>query len=198
MPNMKNKRSYNFYALLSRMRYIERWPLMRNTQKENILEHSADVAIFAQALAIIDNEIFGGDADVNLAGSLALYHDVSEVITGDLATPVKYFNTEIKKAYKDLERVAEDKLMSMLPLALAKRYEKLMRPDVGIYEYKLVKAADKISAYLKCVDELSAGNNEFSLAADKLRSQIAELKCREADYFLENFTDGYGKPLDTL
>jgi 5'-deoxynucleotidase len=180
------------------MKYIERWSLMRSTLKESILTHSADVAIYAQALAAIGNAVFGKNLDVGKAASVALYHDVSEVITGDLASPVKYFNPEITAAYKKLEAAASNKLLSMLPEELKPQYSDFFYPDESSYEYKLVKAADKLSAYIKCVEELASGNGEFSVAAETTKKMLDETDLPELKYFLENFMDGYGKPLDLL
>lgn len=171
---------------------------MRSTVKESILSHSADVAIYAQALAVIANTEFGKSVNVDRVGTLALYHDVSEVITGDLATPVKYFNEEILSAYKKLEKAAEDKLLSMLPDNMRAEYASYLSPDASTYEYRLVKAADKLSAYIKCIEELSTGNREFSVAKDTLEKNLRDLHCPEVDYFLDNLLDGFGKPLDVL
>ena len=152
--------SHNFFPMIARMRYIDRWGLMRNTQVENIQEHSHMVAVLAHALAVIENNYFDGQVDPGAVAVAALYHDASEIITGDMPPPIKYDNPEIRDAYKVVERVAEQKLLSMLPPELRMEYDEIITiPDPEIHA--LVKAADKLSAYLKCVEELKAGNLEF-------------------------------------
>ncbi len=189
---------HSFFAMLSRMKLIERWSLMRSTRKETLTEHSYDVAVLAQALAVINNAVFEGDADVNLVVSYALYHDTSEVLSGDLPTPVKYFNPKINAAYHEIEREFSQKLLSMLPSELKCYYSNLLHPDTDSLEYKFVKIADKLSAYLKCVEELSGGNNEFAPAKDAIKNKLNEFESRELKYFLDYFVEGYGKPLDML
>ena len=140
---------YNFFAFLDRMKYIRRWSLMRSSRDENVTEHTQQVAVFAHALAVIDREVFGGSPDVEKTVLLALYHESSEVMTGDLPTPIKYFNREIHGAYKQLEERAERKLLAMLPEELQNAFRPCVMPDTQSYEYRLVKAADKLSAYIK-------------------------------------------------
>ena len=142
-----------FFAFLNRMKYIRRWSLMRSVREENIMEHSQQVSVIAHALALISNKIYGGSVDVGKTVLLAQYHEVGEVITGDLPTPIKYFNLEIKNAYKDLEKDASEKLLNMLPDTLKEEYREYVLPDETTVEYKLVKAADRLSAYLKCVED---------------------------------------------
>lgn len=187
-----------FFAFLNRMKYIKRWSLMRSVREENIMEHSQQVAVIAHALALINNKIFGGNADVEKTVLLAQYHEVGEVITGDLPTPIKYFNPEIKTAYKDLEKVACEKILSMLPEELKSEYEKYVLPDAESFEYKLVKYADRLSAYLKCVEEVKAGNSEFKKAKATILAEIKAYDSKETEYFLKNFAPAYELTLDEL
>ena len=148
----------NFFAYLNRMKYIERWSLMHSTVKENVMEHSEQVAQIAHALATINNVVFGGDVNADKCVSLAVFHEASEVITGDLPTPIKYYNNEIKVAYKGLEGVANEKLLTMLPEEMRDRYRAVISPDVTSEEYRMVKAADRLAAYIKCVEEKLISN----------------------------------------
>ena len=158
--------SHHFFPMISRMKYINRWGLMRNTQPENIQEHSHQVAVLAHALAVIQNKHYGGRVDPGAVAVAALYHDASEILTGDMPTPIKYDNPDIRDAYKQVEAVAEQKLLSMLPADLRPDYARVITiTDPEIRD--LVKAADKLSAYLKCVEELKAGNNEFKKAKEQ-------------------------------
>ena len=188
---------YHFFALISRMRYIGRWGLMRNTFRENIQEHSHMVAVLAHALAVIRREVYGGEIDPGQAAVLALYHDAPEILTGDLPTPVKYFNPEIRDAYKAVEAVAQQKLLSMLPPDLRPAYDEAITiPDPHVRD--LVKAADKLSAYLKCLEELKAGNTEFRKAKEQtyaalLQNPLPALRC-----FMEEFLPGFELTLDEL
>ncbi len=190
--------SYNFYAYLSRMRYIERWSMMHSSVKENIMEHSEQVAQVAHALALIRNKFFGGNVDADRCVSLAVFHECSEVITGDLPTPIKYYNNEIKIAYKKIEAVANNKLLTMLPEEFQSEYTSLIMPNEDSDEYRLVKAADKLSAYLKCVEELKVGNKEFQKAEKSIRKELEKLDMPEVNYFLEHFLSGFKKTLDEL
>lgn len=187
-----------FFAFLNRMKYIKRWSLMRSVREENIMEHSEQVAVIAHALALINNKIFGGNADVNKTVLIAQYHEVGEVITGDLPTPIKYFNPEIKTAYKDLEKLAGEKILSMLPEELKGEYEKYILPNTDSAEYKLVKIADRLSAYLKCVEEVKAGNSEFKKAKATILADIKSQNSKEAEYFLKEFAPAYELTLDEL
>lgn len=180
------------------MKLIERWSLMRNTTQENIMEHSEQVAQIAHLLATVNNKVFGGNADVGKALTLAVFHETSEVITGDLPTPIKYYNEKINSAYKDLEHKANDKLLEMLPDELKDDYRAAMNPDKNTYEYALVKAADKISAYIKCVEETACGNKEFSLAEETIRQSIDAIELPEVKYFMDNFIAGFTLTLDEL
>ncbi len=188
---------YPFYALLSRMRYITRWGLMRNTFSENIQEHSHMVAVLAHGLALIRRDILGLEAEPERAAVAALYHDASEILTGDLPTPIKYYNPRIKEAYKQVERVSGEKLLRLLPEQLQESYAPL------IYEedervLAIVKAADKLSAHIKCIEELRAGNQEFASAARQTRQALEQMHLPELDWFLENCLDSFGKNLDEL
>jgi len=188
---------YHFFPMIARMRYIDRWGLMRNTQVENIQEHSHMVAVLAHALAVIQNKYFGGQVDPGAVAVAALYHDASEIITGDMPTPIKYDNPEIKAAYKAVESVAEQKLLSMLPDDLRGEYEDIITiPDPEIHA--LVKAADKLSAYLKCVEELKAGNLEFKKAKEQTYAALCSNPIPALSWFMEQFLPGFELTLDEL
>ena len=189
---------YKFFAFLNRMKFIKRWSLMRSVREENIMEHSQQVAIIAHALALIKNKIYGGAVDVNKVVLLAQYHEVSEVITGDLPTPIKYFNPEIKSAYKDLEKNASERLINMLPDELKGDYKEYVLPEEDSEEYKLVKCADRLAAYLKCVEEVRAGNSEFKKAKSSIGSELKNSKREEVDYYLKHFAPAYDLTLDEL
>ena len=189
----------DFYALLFQMKNIARWGLMYNTRTENLSEHSMECAVLAHALALIGNAKFQKKYDANRILSAALYHDMNEVLTGDLPTPVKYYNEEIKRSYKEIEGIANKKLISMLPEALQEDYRALIEVPADSYEHILVKAADKISAYIKCIEELRSGNREFSKAESALKKEIdAYLQYPEVAYFCETFLDTFTKTLDEL
>jgi 5'-deoxynucleotidase len=180
------------------MKYIKRWSLMRSVREENIMEHSQQVAVIAHALALINNKIFGGNIDANKVVLLAQYHEVGEVITGDLPTPIKYFNPEIKCAYKDLEKNACEKILAMLPDSLKEEYREYVIADEQSAEYKMVKCADRLSAYLKCVEELNAGNSEFKKAKRTIGNELKSLKSPEVDYYLKEFAPAFELTLDEL
>ena len=187
----------HFFAYISRMRFIQRWALMRNTAPENVQEHSHQVAVLAHALAVIRNEKFGGQVDAGAVAVAALYHDASEILTGDMPTPIKYDNPAIRTAYKDVEAVAERKLLHMLPEELRDVYAPIL--TVADQEIEgLVKAADKLSAYVKCVEELKAGNNEFREAAAQTRRALESYGLPEVRYFLDTFMDSFSLTLDEL
>ncbi len=188
---------YSFYALISRMRYINRWGLMRNTFQENIQEHSHMVAVLAHALALIKRDVLGGEADPDRCASAALFHDASEILTGDLPTPIKYYNPHIMTAYKQVEQVSCDRLLSMLPQELKKSYEPLLKEDDESVRL-IVKAADKLSAYIKCVEELKAGNQEFESAAKQTYKALQEMALPELDYFMEHFLESFRLNLDEI
>ena len=189
---------YDFFAYLSRMRYIKRWSLMHSTVEENIMEHSDEVTVIAHALAVIGNTYFGKNYDIEKVLLYALYHESSEVLTGDLPTPIKYFNKEINSAYKDLEVLACQKLLSTLPEELKAVYEKSLIPDAASPEYAIVKYADKLSAYVKCVLEVKSGNKEFSKAKQTIAKTLKETQADEVKFFLKNVMPVYEKSLDEL
>ncbi len=189
----------SFFAYLSRMKLIKRWSLMRNIQPENIQEHSMEVAVLVHALALAENTYFGGAYQAEHAAVLALYHDVGEVLIGDLPTPVKYFNPQIKQAYGEIEDVSKQKLLSFLPQGLQGSYQGLLFPDAQQKEYRLVKAADKLSAYLKCLEECAAGNGEFLRAKESIRRELDKFAdIQSVDWFLTNCADSFSKTLDEL
>ncbi len=189
----------HFFAYLSRMKLIKRWGLMRNTNPENIQEHSLEVAIIAHGLAVIRNKIFNGDVDPERIMALAVFHEVGEVITGDIATPIKYFNPEIKKAYNEIERVPKLRLFNMLPDELKEDYNSLFFLEEKDYDHwRIVKAADKISAYVKCLEELKAGNQEFLKAKKAIKREIDKFDLPEVKYFIERFVPSFSLALDEL
>ena len=189
----------HFFAYLSRMRFIRRWGLMHNTYPENIQEHTLRVAMIAHALAIIRNRLFRGSVNPERAAVLALYHDASEVFTGDLPAPVKYFNPEIKAAYKAIEATAARRLFDMLPESMQRDYEPLFLPtDADAVHRELISAADKLCAYLKCLEEIAAGNQEFSKAEKALRATVEGLSLPEVRYFVETFVPSFKLTLDEL
>jgi 5'-deoxynucleotidase len=189
----------HLFAYLSRMKFIKRWGLMHNTYPENIQEHSLRVAMIAHALAIIRNRVFGGNVNPERTAVLVLYHDASEVLTGDLPAPVKYFNPEIKTAYKAIEAAAARKLLHMVPELLKADYQALfLAEDADQVHHDLVTAADKLCAYLKCLEEIGAGNQEFATAEKALRATVEELGLPEVTYFLSTFVPSFRLTLDEL
>ena len=195
--------NYNFFALISRMKYIDRWALMRNTRQENLCEHSMEVAMIAHALCVIGNTRYGRHLDANKAALVGLYHDASEIITGDLPTPVKYYNKELKTAYKQVEAIADDKLLEKLPDDLKPSFEQVFKADDSEderYMRRLVKAADKLSALIKCMAETSAGNNEFRTAKESTEKSVRSLymELPEVLDFVNEFLSSYGNTLDEL
>lgn len=188
--------NYHFFAMLSRMKYINRWGLMRNTRNENIGEHSLDAAIIAHALAVIGIERFGRSYDPDRAAVLAIFHDASEIITGDLPTPVKYHSQEIRKSYKAVEDLAVKQLLSMLPEDMMPYYRQIMEAEEDQELMRLVKAADKLSAIIKCIEEKKSGNQEFQKAEETLRKTVEEMHLPEADCFVEDFLPSYELTLD--
>ena len=195
----------NFFAMMQRMRYINRWGLMRNTQSENIQEHSLEVAVVAHALAVIRRLRFSEgrlDIDPDRVAACAIYHDATEILTGDLPTPVKYHNVEIRAAYRKVEELATETLLGMLPEDMRPIYQDLLRPDpsdpVAAEIEKLVKAADRIAAYIKCVEEEKAGNGEFREAQIQIRSTIRDIQLPEVAWFMEKFLPAFSLTLDQL
>ncbi len=192
-------KSFHFFAFLSRMKYINRWGLMRNTYTENIQEHSLQVAIIAHGLAVIKNTYFNGEVNPERVAILAMFHDCNEIITGDMPTPIKYYNPQISKIYKDIEDISKEKIISMLPEEMADEYYSLFfkNPD-DMNCWKLVKAADRISAYIKCIEELKVGNNEFRKAMETILETIMEIDLPEVRYFMEKFIPSFNLSLDEI
>lgn len=186
-----------FFALMSRMKYIERWGLMRSTRKENIQEHSLQTAMIAHALALIGNKMFNKNYDADSIAVKAMYHEASEILTGDLPTPIKYYNDEIRASYKKIEEVATNQVLEMLPNELKEDYLPILSP-LDKQEKTIIKAADKICAYLKCVEEVNAGNNEFADALESLEANIKENDLEEVKYFINNFVAAFDLTLDKL
>ena len=187
-----------FFAFINRMKYIKRWSLMRSVREENIMEHSQAVAVIAHALALLCNKRFGGNVSVEKTVLLAQYHEVGEVITGDLPTPIKYFNPEIRDAYKDLEKNACNKLLEMLPPDLQSDYREYIIPDGESEEQKLVKYADRLAAYLKCVEEIKAGNSEFKKAKASIEKELKAAHRPEVECYLKEFAPAFELTLDEL
>lgn len=189
--------SSNFFAMVNRMKLIDRWALMRNTSKENIAEHSHSVAVIAHALALIGNKKFGKDYDASRAALLAMYHDTTEVITGDMPTPVKYYNEDIQSVYKDIEHIAGERLLDMLPEEFKEDYRPFFEAEENDEAlWALVKAADKISALIKCIEEHRMGNLEFEQALKAQEQKIADIDLPEVKYFSAQFLPSYYLTLD--
>ncbi|MCH5165918.1 MAG: 5'-deoxynucleotidase [Clostridiales bacterium] len=187
-----------FFAFLDRMKLIDRWALMRNTSVEDVAQHTMQVAMIAHALCVIENTMFGGSLDANKAAVLALYHEAAEVVTGDLPTPVKYYDDDINRAYKNIERRAEQKLVDTLPEELKSAFLPCVRPDKASAEYVIVKRADKMSALIKCVEELAVGNNEFKNAYDATVKSLEGVPEKSVGYFIDTFIPAYSMSLDYL
>lgn len=189
----------HFFAFISRMKLINRWALMRNTIAESLSVHSHEVAIIAHALCVIGNKRLGKNHNADRAAVLALYHDASEIITGDMPTPVKYFNSSLSNAYKDVEQQANNNLLKLLPKDLQGEFDSILMTDDSELELKkIIKAADKISALIKCIEELKMGNQEFVSAKQSILQAINKLNVTEAEIFLEEFIPGYSLTLDEL
>ena len=187
----------HFYAMLSRMKYINRWGLMRNTRNENLCEHSLEVAFVAHALGIINNEVYGGNINAERLAILGMYHDVTEIITGDMPTPVKYYNPVIRNAYKEVEKVAGKQMLSGLSSEIRDRYERVLTETEEEKElWKYVKAADKISAYIKCLEERKTGNMDFADAEQTIYKAITDMHMDEVDYFMKEYIPAYMLTLD--
>lgn len=187
----------HFFAMMSRMKYINRWGLMRNTYNENICEHSLDVAIIAHALGVINNVFFNGNINAERLALLGMFHDSTEIITGDMPTPVKYYNPLIRDAYKEVEDVAKNELLMGLPENMRSIYEPLLtdtKEEEQLWKY--VKAADKMSAYIKCLGEIQMGNKDFDKAADTIKEALINMHMPEVDYFMENFMPAYMMTID--
>ncbi len=195
----EKKKTYSFGAMLSRMKYIDRWALMRNSRKENISEHSLEVAMIAHLLAVIGRVRFGKELDADKAALIGIYHDCTEIITGDMPTPIKYYNVEMRDTFKEIEDFAAIKLLAMLPDDIREEYEELFfAQERDAYLWELVKAADKISALIKCVEEEKTGNTEFANAKKMTRSSIDMMEMEEVAVFFEEFYPAYLKTLDEL
>ncbi len=196
--------AYNFFAAISRMKYIGRWALMRNSREETLSEHSLEVAMIAHALCIIGNVRYGHNMNADKAALIGIYHDASEIITGDMPTPVKYYNSNIRSAYKDVEKIADDKLLSKLPEDLKDEFVSIFKGDdedpEDAYMRRLVKAADKLSALIKCMEERQSGNSEFRTAENSIRKKVDEMSrdLPEVRDFMDDFLPAYGKTLDEL
>lgn len=190
--------SYNFFALMARMKHIGRWGLMRSSVPENVSEHSHMVAILAHALAVIEREKFGGTVDPGEVAVAAIYHDAPEILTGDLPTPVKYDNPAIQAAYKDVEALSAEKLLSLLPEEFQSLYRPYVSETCGRDITRLVKAADKLAAHIKCLEELRSGNAEFKQAAHQTRQALEQLDIPALDYFMTEFLPGFSLSLDEL
>ncbi len=189
----------HFYAYVSRMKLIERWSLMHNLRPENVQEHSLQVAIVAHSLATIGNKYFEKNYNADRICTLAIFHDATEVLTGDLPTPVKYFNPDIKNAYKEIEKLATDKLLSYLPNEMLEEYSKIFKKQVEDTDsWKIVKAADSLCAYIKCVEESAAGNKEFNRAKITIENSLREMNMEEVGYFIKNFLHSFSLSLDEL
>lgn len=190
---------HNFFAYMARMKLIKRWSLMKANDRENIAEHSAQTAQIAHAIAVIKNRLYGGSINADKITTLALYHEAAEVITGDLPTPIKYYNPKIRTAFKEIEGVANEKLLSMLPDVLTEDYRDIIIQAEDTYEHVLVKAADKISAYIKCIEEMRSGNREFAKAELSLKKEVESyFDYPEVKYFCEKFLPSFKKTLDEL
>ena len=189
---------HHFYAYMARMKLIKRWGLRHNTREENDQEHSLQVAMIAHALAVYKNRRYGGNVDVEKVLLYALYHEAAEVITGDLASPIKYFNPGIRDAYKAIERMASEKLLDYLPEDFQEDFRALLFPDEESCEWRIVKAADRISAYVKCLEEYGFGNREFLTAQENVRASVSQMNMPEAEDFMREFAPSFMLPLDAL
>ncbi len=188
----------HFFAYLSRMRYITRWGLMRSTVPENVQEHSHMTAVLAHALAVIRRDVLGGEADPERAATAALFHDAGEILTGDLPTPVKYFSPTLRSSYREVEVLAAEKLLSTLPEAMRPAYAPWLQEDYDRETWSLVKAADKLSAHIQCLEELKAGNPEFRKAAQQTKAALLDMELPEVAYFMEHFLPAFQLTLDEL
>ena len=189
---------FDFYAYMDRMKYIKRWQLMRSTRKENIMEHSQSVSVLAHALATIRNDVFGGKVDVLKTVLYAMYHEVSEVMTGDLPTPIKYYNRSIQGAYKELEKNACERIVATLPQEMKAGIEPYVLADEESEEYGLVKAADRLAAYIKCLEELRSGTGEFAKAKKSIEEDLHSRNIPEVEYFFKHFIPSFELTLDEL
>ena len=189
---------HHFFAYMNRMKYIRRWGLMRNTKIENDMEHAFQTAMIAHCIALLGNARYDRQYDAEHIAVLGMYHDASEVITGDLPTPIKHNNPAIKKEYHKLESIAQKRLLTMLPADIMLEYEPLIEPNESTEEWRIVKAADKISAYIKCMEERSAGNREFVQAEESTLVSIRKIDLPEVQDFMDEFVPGFGMSLDEI
>ena len=189
---------YDFYAYMDRMKFIKRWQLMRSVREENIMEHSQAVTLLSHALAVIRNEVFQGKVDIAKTILYATYHETSEVMTGDLPTPIKYYNQGLHGAYKELEKSACEKIVKTLPEVMQKAISPFVLADEESEEYQIVKAADRLAAYIKCLEELRAGNSEFVKAKKSIEEDLHARKMPEIEYFFEHFIPSFSLTLDEL
>lgn len=187
----------NFFGMLARMKYINRWGLMRNTITENIAEHSLEVAIIAHALAVIGNTYCNKNLDAEHIALLGVMHDTSEIITGDMPTPIKYYAPEIRDSYKKVERIASEQLLSEIPKEMQSAYQNILIEDDS-EEWKYVKAADKLSAYIKCIEESNMGNADFKRAEDTVKKALEKMEMQEVNIFIEKFLPSYTITLDEI
>lgn len=187
----------NFFGMLARMKYINRWGLMRNTKTENIAEHSLEVAVIAHALAVIGNTYFEKKLDAEHIAMLGVMHDTTEIITGDLPTPIKYYAPEIRDAYKKVENVAANQLLSELPEEMRNSYKNILIEENNT-DWKYVKAADKMSAYIKCIEERKTGNKDFIKAEETIKKSLDDMKMEEVDKFIDVFLPSYAMTLDEI
>lgn len=195
---MAEKKNH-FFAMISRMKYIKRWALMRNFHEENISEHSLEVATVAHALAVLHNKRFGGSVNADRAAVLGVFHDTPEIITGDMPTPVKYYSSQVREAYSQVEDDACRAMLEMIPEDLREEYKPyFFQQEQDRQLWKFVKAADKICALTKCIEELHAGNSDFKTAADSTRAAVKEMNMPEAECFMDEFLESYGLTLDEM
>ncbi len=189
----------NFFAFISRMKYINRWGLMRSTKEENVSEHSLDVAVIAHALSVIRKKRLNMDVNPERTALYAIYHDAAEIFTGDMPTPVKYYNSVIKSAYKEVELSVNERLLNMLPDDFKDEFEDVLIPKENEKEiWKTIKAADKISAYIKCIEEEKSGNKEFLKAKQSILNEIEKMNMPDVRIFMDEFLEGYGLTLDEM
>lgn len=187
----------NFFGMLARMKYINRWGLMRNTISENIAEHSLQVAVIAHALAVIGNTYCGKELNAEHIAMLGIMHDSTEIITGDLPTPIKYYAPEIRDAYKKVENIAANQLLSEIPKEMQSAYKDILLEDESV-SWKYVKAADKLSAYIKCIEEKNMGNTDFKKAEETLKKSVEDMDMEEVEIFMEKFLPSYNMTLDEI
>lgn len=199
MQKEEDTMEYHFFAMMSRMKYIKRWALMRNSSEENICEHSLQVSMIAHILTCISNRRFGNQYSAERAAVLAMYHDATEIITGDMPTPIKYYNKAIHTSFQEIEQLAAKQLLNLLPDDIQEEYEHIFFPqEEDLYLWKLVKAADRLSALIKCIEEEKAGNTEFLRAKESILQSLQQQNLKEVNVFMTEFLPSYYKTLDEL